>query len=134
MITRELKPEEWTAFFNAFSRRYQGELVTVELVGPPDPTHTAAQVIARRMTLVGITAERPAGLVFDVEIMLGDGDNEHLVHIIHNPTNVRVAQVTNGADEVFFIDAAGQTTRVDFSPAGLPAGAFVDAPGVTEVL
>src|SRR6476659_8106680 len=92
MLTRELKAEEWTAFFNAFSRRYRGRLVTVSIAGTANPDNPNPQVIARRVTLTGITAERPAGLAFDVDIMLDNGDNEHLVHIIHNPTSVRVAQ------------------------------------------
>jgi hypothetical protein len=135
MTTRELKFDEWAAFFNAFSRRYRGQTVTVELLDKSSPNDRAAQVIARRVPLSGITAERRGNAIVDIEIMLGDGDNEHLVHIAHRPTKIRIAQVSNGADELVLIDtAAGQTTRIDFSPHGLDANALAETPGTAEVL
>src|SRR5687767_14848456 len=116
MDIRELDSHEWTAFFNAFSRHYRGQCFTVEL---SNGDHTP-QIIARKMPLIGITAEHQGDAIRAVEIILGDAPYGHLTHVVRNPTKVWIAQVTNGADELLLIDAAdGPTTRIDFSPAGI---------------
>src|SRR5687768_338241 len=109
MDIRELDPNEWTAFFNAFSRHYRGLPVTVELTNNHPP-----QVIAKKMPLIGITAECRDAHVSVIEVILGDAPYGHLTHVVQQPTKVRIAQVTNGADELLLIDpAAGPTTRID---------------------
>lgn len=119
----------------AFSRHYRGQFITVDVIAPSSSDKPVPQVIARRVPLVGITAERSAAGIVDVQIMVGNGDSEHLVHVVNNPTRVHIAQVSNGADELLLIDtAAGQATRLDFSPSGLAAGVFVDEAGAVECL
>ena len=65
MRTRELDSDEWAAFFNAFSRQYRGQPVTLELAerGPLD----SARFIAQQVPLVGITAEPEVGTPKSIE-------------------------------------------------------------------
>lgn len=130
MVTRELESEEWIAFFNAFSRHFRGRPVTVELVAASG-RGSPPQVVARQVPLIGITAEHKAAgtppgqpEVSAIQILLGtEGDrSDHFTHVVREPSRVRVAQVSNGTDELLFIESAagGTTTRVDFSSKGLP--------------
>jgi hypothetical protein len=115
MDIRELTRDEWTSFFNAFSRHYRGLPVTVEL----DSAHPP-QVVAKNMPLAGITAECQGATVVAIEVIVGESSNERLAHVVRDPVKVRIAQVTGGTDELLIIEsAAGMTTRIDFSPGGL---------------
>jgi hypothetical protein len=115
MFTRELDKSEWAAFFNAFSRHYQGHPMTLDL---PEP-HTLGtiEVIARDLPLVGIAAERGPGSdnVTSIEILLGTTPENHLMHTINLPTHVYVGQITNGSDEVIVFESERDpTVRLDF--------------------
>jgi hypothetical protein len=110
MFARELDKSEWPAFFNAFSRRYQGRAMTLDL---PEP-HTLGtiEVIARDLPLVGITAERAGGdeEVASIEILLGISSESHLTHTINHPTHVAIDQVNNGTDDVIVIHSLRDPT------------------------
>ena len=120
MTVRELASDEWIHFFNAFSRLYKGRPVTVQLHGRGEDN--AARTLIKKMPLIGITTGREMDdTMSSIEIIVGDSPSEHFMHVIQNPARVRIAQVTNGADELLFIDEAesGLTTSVDFSPTCL---------------
>jgi len=38
-----------------------------------------------------------------IEVMLGDTTAETVVHVVHQPTRIRVAQITGGEDEQLII-------------------------------
>ena len=53
MKTREIPKEEWGGFFDNFSRRHEGWLVTLEILGP----EIGAQIEERELALKGIVDE-----------------------------------------------------------------------------
>ena len=119
MRTRELDPREWVAFFEAFSRQYRGRPVTLELAekGPLN----SARFIAQQVPLVGITAEPEAGEARAIEIVVGDGPDSHLCHIISSPSHVKVGQISGGEDEVLVIESASDpTVLLAFHQENLP--------------
>jgi hypothetical protein len=114
MLTRELHPDEWPAFFDAFGREYQGRAATLDL---PEP-HTLGTIeaIARDLPLVGITAEphEAGGRPKSIEIVLGTAPDNHLVHTVNLPTRVFVGQDAHGVDDVIVIRAERDPTiRLD---------------------
>ena len=112
MSTRELSPGEWRTFFDCFSRRFRGKAITVDLSETPDGR---ADTVARRLPLVGVTAEPAHGKVETIAVMLGDSPDDNVLHVVREPCRVRVVQITGGEDEVLLIDSgAGPTTRIDF--------------------
>jgi hypothetical protein len=112
MKTRELASSEWAVFFDCFSRRFRGRPVTLELSETADARGDA---LARRMPLIGLTVEPHNGPAESITVMVGDSPSENVVHVVRSPCRVRVAQVTNGEDEVLIIDSgSGPTTRIDF--------------------
>ena len=116
MKFRNLSSDEWVGFFNSFSRRYRGRLVTVD-VGKAGAGE-GASTVARRTPLNGITAESVDGRVKAIEIMLGDSPDEHLTHMVNAPTRVTIGQVQNGEDDLLVIESATDpVTRVHFPPA-----------------
>ena len=54
---REIPRGEWVKYLDGFSRRHEGWLVTVEVLG----AEIGAQVEAQELPLEGITAELKAG-------------------------------------------------------------------------
>ena len=115
MDIRELKRDEWPAFFSAFSRHYRGQPVTVGLASGHPP-----QVIAKNLPLVAITAEHHGDAIPAIKIMVGDFPFGPFTHVAGEPVRVRIAQVTGGVDELLLIDTgAGPTTYIDFSPLGI---------------
>ena len=115
MRTRELNVDEWTSFFDRFSRRFHGRPVTVLVRGSDART----RALARHLPLLGVTTEQHDGEVESIEILTGDpGDPpaKHVAHMVRAQCGVRVGQVSNGEDEVLVIQSrTDPTTFIDFS-------------------
>ena len=112
MTTRDLSPGEWKMFFDCFSRRFHGLPVKVDLSGTPEGR---ARSVARQLPLIGVTVEPPAGPPESIAIMVGESTDDNVVHVVREPCRVRVAQVTNGEDELLIIESKGGVTAwVDF--------------------
>lgn len=110
MATKEIPREEWTEFFDGFSRRHEGWLATVEVLGS-----AGAQVEARELPLVGIAADRHGANT--ISVIAAATPEEHVTHIVQNPTHVRIeegAPVGGGAVQIE--SEAGETTLVSFRP------------------
>lgn len=114
MTTRELSAGEWKTFFDCFSRRFHGRPVTVDQSDAPEGR---ADTVARQLPLIGVTLEPSVGNAELIAIMMGES-RENVVHVVRGPSRVRVAQLSNGEDEMLLIDSsAGATTRIDFRSA-----------------
>jgi hypothetical protein len=57
MQTSEIPEVEWSTFFDAFSRRHEGWLIKLDVLG----VHIDAQHEVVEWPLVGITRDAPAG-------------------------------------------------------------------------
>lgn len=115
MVTREIQPGEWKEFFDEFSRRHEGWLVTIENFGD-----LGAQVEAHERPLMGIVAERKAGSS-EIEILTGDAPDETLTHVVAHPTRVRVEETPEGAEVALEIQSRDEgTTLVRFRATALP--------------
>ena len=121
MSTEEIPRKQWAAFFDGFSRRHQGWLVTVEILGPD----IGDQVEARELPLEGITAElRDAGKD-EIEIFVGARPGSHLSHKVISPEKVYLKRSEEGADEVLEIASKEVAALLRFRSAVLPE--MVDA-------
>jgi hypothetical protein len=115
LVTREIPPGEWKEFFDEFTRRHEGWLVTVENFGD-----LGAQVEANERPLKGIVAERRAGSS-EIEIMTGDSLDETLTHVVAHPTRVRIEETSEGAESALEIQSRDEgTTLVSFRATALP--------------
>jgi len=113
MSTQGISRDEWPAFFDSFSLRHQGWLVTVEVFG----SDIGAQVEARELPLQGITAELKREGENAISIIVGDTQEHHVTHTIAAPTRVILKRTEEGADEAIEIESAARTTLVRFRSA-----------------
>lgn len=115
MVTREIPPGEWPEFFDEFTRRHEGWLVTIELFGD-----LGAQVEAHERALKGIIAEGKTGSPA-IEILTGDSPDETLTHVVAHPTRVRVEETPEGAESALEIQSKDEgTTLIRFRATALP--------------
>ena len=122
MKTQEIPKNEWTGFFDSFSRKYEGWLVSLEIFG----NEIGAQVEERNLTLEGITAEWNETEGNTIMIMTGAKPDDHVTHSIAHPTQVYREQTDEGADAALAIKSVdGITTLLRFHSAVLPE--MVDA-------
>jgi len=115
MVTREIPPGEWKEFFDEFTRRHEGWLVTVENFG-----ELGAQVAAHERPLKGIFAEGRTGSPA-IEILTGDSPDETLTHVVAHPSRVRVEETAEGAESAVEIQSRDEgTTLIRFRATALP--------------
>ncbi|HKY26771.1 MAG TPA: DUF5335 family protein [Pyrinomonadaceae bacterium] len=122
MITQQIPKAEWPAFFDSFSRKHQGWLVNMQILGP----NVGAQMQEEELALEGITDEWDEVEGNKIIIMTGAKPDDHITHSISRPTEVSLEQTDEGADVALEIKAAdGNTALLQFCVATLPE--LVDA-------
>ncbi len=105
--TQQIPRKEWSVFFDSFSRKHEGWLVSMELVAP----ELGDVVQVRDRPLAGITAELHRGGRDSIVLMFGRATSE-LTHIIAKPTRVWLKQAADGADEALEIEATDAPTTL----------------------
>ena len=114
MFTQEIPRTEWTPFFDDFSLRHEGWMVSVEIVG----CDIGDQEQARR-PLAGVTAEVKERIA-RIEISVGNALDGHFVHIIEAPERVLCKSPAIPGDEAIEIeDDTGHKTLVTFVRIGI---------------
>lgn len=112
MATRDIPRESWREFFDGFSRRHQGWLVDVEVLG----NDIGAQLEAEDLPLEGISADRGNK---DISVaLLRDGKVTE--HFVTKPERVRLEE-EGGAEVAIEIDSStGASTIVTFRSVASP--------------
>ncbi len=119
METREIPRESWIEYLDGFSRRHEGWLVDVEVLGA-----VGAQTEARERPLEGISSEHGGRRI---AITLGPSERP-AEHVIQSPSHLRV-QEDGGADLSLQIESsAGETTLLSFR-SSLPSEMVDGVPG-----
>ena len=113
--TREIKREEWTDFFDRFSRRHEGWLVTIELLDPK----LGDQIEVENQALRGIVAERRDPEV--IEIFTENREKQSTTHVVEKPARVWIEESAEGAEAALEIESQdGPKTLLQFRSAALP--------------
>ena len=115
MPTQEISRNEWAGYFEEFSRRHQGWLVTVEILG----LDIGDQVQVRNLPLEGITVETNDD-GDEMTIIAGSRPDARISHTIRAPLRVWVKQNEQGADEALEIESPAGAVLVRFRSAVLP--------------
>jgi len=102
MKTKEIPKNEWPKFFDNFSRKHEGWLVTLEIFG----LELGAQVQERELVLAGIVDDWDEIHGNQIVIMLGEKPDDHITHSISRPTQVSVEKTDGGADVALAIKSA----------------------------
>ena len=108
MKTRQIPKEEWGTFFDNFSRRHDGWMVTLEILD----NEIGAQVEGRELTLKGIVDEWDEIKGNEIMVMVGTRPDDHVTHTIANATEVSLEQTDGGADVALAINSSDGTTAL----------------------
>lgn len=121
MKTQEIPREEWAPFFDNFTRRNEGWLVTLEILG----AEIGAQVEQRKLAFRGVADESNKIAGDQIMMTFGTKPDNHLTHSIGNVIQVNLEQTDEGADAALQIRSAdGTTALLRFRSPMLPE--FVD--------
>ena len=102
--TREIRREDWSDFFDEFSRRYDGWLVTSELLDPK----LGDQVEVENQAFRGIVAEvRRDPKV--IEIFTENREKASTTNVIEEPSRVWIEESGKDADAALQIEAKDGT-------------------------
>jgi Family of unknown function (DUF5335) len=108
MITEEIPREQWVEFFDSFSLRHDRWLTTIEVLR----SDIGAQVQAKEMPFLGITADLKNRHSATISIMVGTEQGGTLTHTINDPTAVRLEQTEEGAVVALQITSQDQTSTL----------------------
>jgi hypothetical protein len=114
MPTQEILRDEWAQYFEEFSRRHQGWLVTVEILA----LDIGDQVQVRNLPLEGITVA--TNDEDEMTIIAGRRPDARISHTICAPLRVWIKQNEQGADEALEIESRTGAVLVRFRSAVLP--------------
>lgn len=102
MATKEIPRDEWTTFFDAFSRKHEGWLATLEILS----ADIGAQQEARDLPLEGISFLSIGSEPETIVINLGKAADDHVTHVVNKPTRVWLEQTSEGANVALEIESA----------------------------
>ena len=102
MKTKQIPTNEWLKFFDNFSSRHAGWLVTLEIFG----TELGAQVQERDLPFAGIVDEWDEIHGNRIAMMFGETPDAHITHRISRPTEVSLEYTEGGADVALAIKSA----------------------------
>jgi hypothetical protein len=115
MRNRLVPRSEWPRFFEEFSRRHEGWLVTVRVLHPS----FGSQVEARDLPLEGIVS--PTDVSGPISIHIGASTQSNIEHEIARPKQVWVELSEAGAEAALgVVSEDGTKTIVEFRTAELP--------------
>ena len=97
MKTKLITQSNWPTFFDRFSQRYEGCLVTLEILS----AEIGAQVEQQDLPLAGITDEWDEIKGNSIMIMLGTRIGNHVTHNINRPREVSLEQTDEGKWKLF---------------------------------
>jgi hypothetical protein len=116
MRTIEIPRKDWQRALDEFSTVHDGWLVSLDVLGPT----LGVQPEIRDLPLRGVTAEA-GGPDPTIMISAARDDGEHITHIIHSPTHVRLEKTNEGADVALQVESLeGMATILRFKTVALP--------------
>jgi hypothetical protein len=102
--TQAIPREQWSNFFDSFSRQHEGWLATLEIFD----NEIGAQEEARELPLSGISLSS-AEDEDSIALMLGKEPGDHITHIIEKPEQVWVEQTPEGVNAALEIESKDKT-------------------------
>jgi len=116
MVTQEIPSHEWGRFFDEFTRKHNGWLVTIELL----QEEIGNQMLARDLPLDGLSVESNEVGEFQITIMVGARPNARITHTIAAPRRVWLRQNDSGEDDALEIQAFSGSVLLSLRSTSLP--------------
>ena len=116
MPTQEIPREDWSNFFDVFSRQHEGWLATLEVFGP----EVGAQEEAHELPFEGISIASGGNGADAIAINLGKTPEDHVTHTITKPEHVWLEQTSGGANAALEIESENQNKALLRFRSALP--------------
>jgi hypothetical protein len=116
MPTQEISREDWSNFFDLFSRQHEGWLATLEVFGP----EVGAQEEAHQLPFEGISIASGGNGAEAIAINLGKTPEDHVTHTITKPEHVWLEQTSGGANAALEIESENQNKALLRFRSALP--------------
>jgi hypothetical protein len=116
MPTQEIPREDWSNFFDVFSRQHEGWLATLEVFGPD----VGAQEEAHQLPFEGISIASEGNGAGAIAINLGKTPEDHVTHTITKPEHVWLEQTSGGANAALEIESENQNKALLRFRSALP--------------
>ena len=108
MPTQEIQRGEWTTFFDTFSKMHPGDTATVQVLDPD----LGVSEEARSLPFVGISADRKGSEKDAIWILLGTEAEDHLEHMVPEPTHVWLKSGDTSKGDALEIEAEDGTKTI----------------------
>ena len=114
MQSQEIPAQQWGAFLDGLTRQHEGEMVSIEVQG----MEIGAQIETSDSRLIGITFDPRSSVAQEIDVMVANDANSHLMHAIIRPSHLSIARTDDGIDSTLQVQSkTGPTTLVRFSPS-----------------
>ena len=102
MKPRDIQRDEWSRFFDNFTREHTGWTITLEMIG----TEIGAQIQGHELVFEGIVLEGKEESGSPILIMAGERPEGHITHRIARPVQVSFEQDEQSSGALIMIRAA----------------------------
>jgi hypothetical protein len=99
MSTIEVTRNDWTSFFDIFSKQHEGWLASLEVLS--DQIGAQHEVVELPLEGISVNAEEDPGSLI---ISFGKTPEDHVTHTVERPRHVWINQTIEGADESIEIE------------------------------
>jgi hypothetical protein len=115
MSTTEITRNEWTSFFDVFSKQHEGWIASLEVLG--DQIGAQAEAVELPFEGISVSDDKPQSLV----INLGRTPEDHVSHTVERPRHVWLRRTEEGAnDSLEIVEEDNQKTLLRFRSPMLP--------------
>jgi Family of unknown function (DUF5335) len=109
MSTREVTRNEWTSFFDVFSKQHEGWIASLEVLG--DQVGAQQEAVELPFEGISIAEDERQSLI----INLGRTTEDHVSHTVERPRHVWLRQTDEGAnDSLEIVEEGNQKTLLRF--------------------
>ena len=114
MTTVPVARDRWRTELDRVNDECRGGLTTVTIIDK----EMSAMPEVTALPFTGVVVDRSAAEPEMIELMLGDGEQSHLTHVIYRPTELRMERLWLNSVRLLISEASGTATLVEI--AGVP--------------
>ena len=109
MSTREVTRNEWTNFFDVFSKQHEGWIASLEVLG--DEVGAQTEAVELPFEGISVAEDEPQSLIINLR---GTAD-DHVSHTIERPQHIWFRKTEEGAnDSLEIVEEGNQKTLLRF--------------------
>jgi nucleotide-binding universal stress UspA family protein len=117
MTTVPVARDRWRTVLDRVNEECRGGLTTVTIIDK----EMSAMPEVTALPFTGVVVDRSAAQPEMIELILGDGEQSHLTHVIYRPTELRIERLWLNSVRLLISEASGTATLVEIAAAPQPS-------------